>query len=83
MRWTRQRWARDVMAGRIGRSVSDQRCGDERRWVRTAKSCGPDASTPVSSLAEAKSARPGGQSHIRWMTVTIKPDRRGEYEISR
>src|SRR3954453_18822565 len=27
--------------------------------VRTAKSCGPDASTLASSLAEAKSARPG------------------------
>jgi hypothetical protein len=27
--------------------------------VRTVKSCGPDASTLASSLAEAKSARPG------------------------
>ena len=45
---------------------------DERADLRTAKSCGSDASTPASSLQE--DAR---------MTVTNKPDRRGEHEVSR
>src|ERR1700686_914452 len=39
---------------------------------RTAKSCGSDASTPASSLREEAQ-----------MTVTKKPDRRGEHEVSR
>ena len=45
---------------------------DERRGKRTAKSCGPDASTLASSLRKYPQA-----------TVTKKPDRRGEYDISR
>jgi hypothetical protein len=45
---------------------------DEQRWMRTAKSCGPDASTLASSLRIHSQA-----------TVTKKPDRRGEYDISR
>jgi hypothetical protein len=45
---------------------------DESTSLRTAKSCGPDASTPASSL------RSGAQA-----TVTRKPDHRGEREISR
>ncbi|SHG42487.1 hypothetical protein SAMN05444169_2395 [Bradyrhizobium erythrophlei] len=45
---------------------------DEQRRMRTAKSCGPDASTPASSLRVHSQA-----------TVTRKPDRRGEYDISR
>jgi hypothetical protein len=49
MRWTRQRRARGGMAGRASRPVSDRRRADERRFSRTAKSCGPDASTPASS----------------------------------
>jgi hypothetical protein len=40
--------------------------------TRTAKSCGPDASTLASSLREEAQA-----------TVTRKPDHRGEHEISR
>src|SRR5207244_5848208 len=40
--------------------------------TRTAKSCGSDASTPASSLREEAQT-----------TVTNKPDRRGEHEISR
>ena len=51
---------------------------------RTAKSCGPDASTPASSLRDGRSARPGADKpHIPQATVTRKPDHRGELEISR
>src|SRR6266852_3133729 len=50
MRWTRQRFAREVIAGRVERPVSDQQHADERRLLRTAKSCGPDAPTLASSL---------------------------------
>jgi hypothetical protein len=46
---------------------------DESACRRTAKSCGPDASTPASSRRE----------NIPPATVTRKPDRRGEHEISR
>jgi hypothetical protein len=46
---------------------------DESAYLRTAKSCGPDASTPASSLTE---------EIFREATVTRKPDHRGEYEIS-
>ena len=49
MRWTRQRFARDGIAGRIERFVSGQQHADERRLLRTAKSCGPDAPTLASS----------------------------------
>ena len=50
MRWTRQRFARDGIAGRVGeRPVSDQQRADERCSSRTAKSCGPDAPTLASS----------------------------------
>jgi hypothetical protein len=52
MRWTRQRLARDGIAGRVERLLSDHRHADERRFSRTAKSCGPDAPTLASSLAE-------------------------------
>src|ERR1700692_331795 len=34
--------------------------------MRTAKSCGPDISTLVSSLAEAKSALPGADQPYPW-----------------
>src|SRR5258705_855861 len=60
MRWTRQRLARDGIAGRVGeRPVSDHQASGREMLQRTAKSCGPDASTPASSPAEVKSARPG------------------------
>jgi hypothetical protein len=49
MRWTRQRFARDGIAGRVERLVSGYRHADERRFSRTAKSCGPDAPTLASS----------------------------------
>jgi hypothetical protein len=45
---------------------------DESAGLRTVKSCGPDASTPASSLREEAQA-----------TETRKPDLRGEYEVSR
>jgi hypothetical protein len=45
---------------------------------RTAKSCGPDAPTLASSLAEARSAQPGWtKPSIRKATVAKEPDRRG------
>ena len=45
---------------------------DEGADLRTAKSCGPDAPTLASSLRDEAQ-----------MTVTKKPDHRGEHEISR
>ncbi len=42
---------RDRRAG-SQESVSDQQRADERRFSRTAKSCGPDAPTLASSFAE-------------------------------
>jgi hypothetical protein len=48
------------------------------------KSCGPDASTLASSLAEARSAQPGWtKPSIRKATVAKEPDRRGEHEGNR
>jgi hypothetical protein len=49
MRWTRQRLAREGIAGRVERLVSDQRAGGREMLLRTAKSCGPDAPTLASS----------------------------------
>jgi hypothetical protein len=46
---------------------------DEQRVTRTAKSCGPDASTLAFKLAGS----------IPSMTVTTKPDHRGDHVISR
>src|ERR1700730_13584675 len=59
------RWARDA--------VDAGGAEDESADLRTAKSCGPDASTPASSWLES----------FRPMTVTNKPDHRGEHEGSR
>jgi hypothetical protein len=59
VRWTRQRFARDGIAGRVERLVSDHQASGRGMLQRTAKSCGPDASTPASSPAEARSAQPG------------------------
>jgi hypothetical protein len=39
--------------------VSDRTARGRPTRLRTMKSCGPDASTPASSLAAARSARPG------------------------
>jgi hypothetical protein len=46
---------------------------DESAFLRTAKSCGPDASMVGVKLVK----------EISPATVTTKPDHRGEYEISR
>jgi len=46
---------------------------DESASLRTAKSCGPDASTPASSFTE---------EIFREATVTRKPDHRGEREAA-
>src|SRR2546429_8387101 len=50
MRWTRQRFARDEVAGQVERFVSDRRACGREMLQRTAKSCGPDAPTLASSL---------------------------------
>ena len=50
MRWTRQRFAREMVAGLVERLVSDQRACGREMLQRTAKSCGPDAPTLASSL---------------------------------
>jgi len=58
----------------VRRDAVDAGCAsDEGADLRTAKSCGPDASTPASSLR-----KPTPQA-----TVTRKPDRRGEHEGNR
>jgi hypothetical protein len=46
----RQRLARDGIAGRIERSVSGYQASGREMLLRTAKSCGPDTPTLVSSL---------------------------------
>ena len=46
---------------------------DEGARLRTAKSCGPDASTLAFKFAES----------ISQTTVTTKPDHRGEHEGNR
>ena len=84
MRWTRA--ASGVRSEAQGGllSVSVELHARRRRCLRTVKSCGPDASTLASSLAEARSAQPGRtKPSIREATVAKQPDRRGEHEISR
>ena len=49
MRWTRQRFAREGVAGRVERLVSDYQASGREMLLRTAKSCGPDAPTLASS----------------------------------
>jgi hypothetical protein len=46
---------------------------DEGGFLRTAKSCGPDASTLAFKLAQKTAPA----------TVTTKPDHRGEHEGNR
>jgi hypothetical protein len=66
MRWTRQRprVRRDRRAGFI-KSVSDHRARRRTALLRTAKSCGPDASTPASSLRRLVGPTGIRQSSIR------------------
>jgi len=53
--------------------VSDRSACRREMLLRTAKSCGPDASMPASSLAEACRPDRARTGYIREMTVTIKP----------
>src|SRR6266851_4682740 len=53
MRWTRQRFACDGIAGRASACERSTARGREM-LLRTAKSCGPDAPTLASSLAELR-----------------------------
>jgi hypothetical protein len=82
MRWTRQRFARDEIAGRVERLVSDQQHADERRFSRTAKSCGPDAPTLASSSRSSVGPTGRGQNLTLRMTVAKEPGHRGERDIS-
>jgi hypothetical protein len=63
--------------------VSDRGACRREMLLRTAKSCGPDASTPASSLAEA--CRPDRvQARLNPRDDgDNKPDHRGEPEVSR
>jgi hypothetical protein len=74
--------AHDVIAGR-GSPVSDQAARRRTVLMRTAKSCGPDASTPASSLRRLVGPTGRGQNLNPQATVTNKPDHRGEREVSR
>ena len=65
----RDRHERAVGCG--GREACEK---DERKAVRTAKPCGPDAPTLASSSGEAS---------FSGATVARKPGHRGEREVSR
>src|SRR5258707_3302529 len=83
MRWTRQRFARDGIAGLVERLVSDQQHADERCFARTAKSCGPDAPTLASSSRSCVGPTGLRQNLAPRMTVAKEPGHRGERDISR
>src|SRR6267142_2616279 len=76
MRWTRQRFARDGIAGRVERLVSDQQRADERCCSvrRSRVVLTPDAGV---KFAEFKSAQPGLDKTYPQATVANKPDHRG------
>ena len=65
---------RDRHERRAGDAMDASGAADESAGLRTAKSCGPDASTLASSSREAS---------FLGATVTRKPDHRGEYEGNR
>src|SRR3984893_7715515 len=82
MRWTRQRFARDGIAGLVERLVSDHRhaderccCGRQNRVVLT-----PRRWRQVRGVA---SAQPGLDKTYPLMTVAKEPGHRGEHDISR
>ena len=64
VRWTRAGLARKA-DGRAGFPVSDRRARGRRARSRTVKSCGPGASTPVSSLRGGMKTQPGGRATFR------------------
>src|SRR6266850_1281071 len=89
MRWTRQRFARDGIAGRVERLVSDQQRADERccsvrrsrvvltprRWrqVRGVKSARPGLDKNMSAGDGGKTARSPGRARRK----PLKPLRAG------
>src|SRR5258705_684321 len=82
MRWTRQRFARNGIAGLVERLVSDHRhaderccCGRQNRVVLT-----PRRWCQVRGVA---SAQPGLDKTYPLTTVAKEPGRRGEHEVSR
>src|SRR6266849_10383732 len=83
MRWTRQRFARDGIAGWVGeRPVSDQQRADERCCsVRRSRV----VLTPRRwrQVRGVKSAQPGLDKTYPWTTVAKEPDHRGEHEGNR
>ena len=83
MRWTRQRFARDGIAGRVERLVSDQQHADERR-------CSVRRSRVVLTPRRWRQVRgcyvgPTGLRHnvSPWTTVAKEPGHRGEHEGNR
>src|SRR5258708_27369690 len=76
MRWTRQRFAREGVAGRVERLVSDKRRADERCCSvrRSRVVLTPDAGV---KFAEFKSAQPGLDKTYPQATVANNPDHRG------
>src|SRR5712672_3723043 len=82
MRWTRQRFARDGIAGLVERLVSDQQRADERCCSvrRSRVVLTPDAGV---KFAEFKSAQPGLDKTYPQATVAKEPGHRGEHDISR
>jgi hypothetical protein len=83
VRWTRQRFARDGVAGRVERLVSDQQRADER-------CCSVRRSRVVLTPRRWRQVRgcyvgPTGLRHnvSPWATVANKPGHRGELEGNR
>jgi len=77
MRWTRQRFARDGIAGRVERLVSDQTASGRTMLLRTAKSCGPDAPTLASS-SRCRVGPTGCRQNVSPLTTVAKePGHRG------
>jgi len=83
MRWTRQRLARDGIAGRVERPVSDQQHADERRcYVRRSRV----VLTPRRWRQGCGYwVGPTGRGHniSPQTTVAKEPGHRGEHEVSR
>jgi hypothetical protein len=89
MRWTRQRFARDGIAGRVDEACERSTASGRGMLQRRAKSCGPDAPTLASSsrrqvgptgLRHAISADDGGKqarSPGRARRKPLKPLRAG------
>ena len=80
MRWTRQRWRAELFAGRF--LVSEHSAQDERRWLRTAKPCGPDTRCWCQA-AGGDLIQPDRSAIKPAVTVTRRIRRRGEHGISR